>query len=226
MSSSCECPICFQTFPASVLERHASQCNGQQDPTKKEIPIKVKQNGNDFFSSSKSKREVETSDSGEPSEKRKKKENAPLAERMRPQSLDDYLGQDDVVSKDGVWKRLIDENAVPSIILWGPPGCGKTTLANVIAQKTKSKGSNTKFVKMSACTAGVAEVKEVVKVAQNDLRMFKRKTLLFMDEVHRFNKLQQDTFLPHIEASLQSSIRVSMFLITVIIFWFSMAQLP
>merc|ERR1719209_1317666 len=93
---------------------------------------------------------------------------------------------------------LISSN-LPSLILWGPPGCGKTSLANIIAESNKGRA---RFVKMSACTCGVAEVREVVKQAKNEINMFKRKTILFMDEVHRFNKVQQDSFLPHIEAGV------------------------
>lgn len=123
----------------------------------------------------------------------------PLADRMRPITLSTYSGQESAVGPKTQLYSILesDPHKLPSLILWGPPGCGKTSLANVIASKTKSLA---KFVKMSACVCGVNEVREVIKQAKNELAMFKRKTILFMDEVHRFNKAQQDSFLPHIES--------------------------
>jgi len=129
--------------------------------------------------------------------------NKPLAEKMRPTDFNSYEGQEEMLGKGTQLRRILDDlekgGRLPSLILWGPPGCGKTSLANVIASKTKERY---RFVKMSACVAGVAEVKEMVKVAKNELSMFKRQTILFMDEVHRFNKSQQDSFLPHVEAGV------------------------
>ena len=119
----------------------------------------------------------------------------PLAERMRPSSLSSLCGQTGVTAR--LERLLADLPSLPSLLLWGPPGCGKTSLANVIA--TRVKGSM-KFVKMSAVTCGVVEVKDVIKTAKTELIMFKRRTILFLDEVHRFNKSQQDSFLPHIES--------------------------
>jgi len=120
----------------------------------------------------------------------------PLAERMRPAGLDVYLGQDSAVGRGSQLRKLLEADQVPSLILWGPPGCGKTSLVNVIGKMVKSA----KLVKMSAVTAGVADVREIIKQAKNEVAMFKRRTILFLDEVHRFNKAQQDSFLPHIEA--------------------------
>ncbi|XP_037030743.1 ATPase WRNIP1-like [Bradysia coprophila] len=122
----------------------------------------------------------------------------PLAEKMRPDTIDDYVGQDHIIGKNTILRQVLDKNEVPSMILWGPPGCGKTTLAHIIANQCKAT-SNSRFVKLSATMCGVNDVKEVIKVAVNE-RKFKRKTILFMDEIHRFNKLQQDTFLPHVES--------------------------
>ncbi|XP_050079711.1 ATPase WRNIP1-like [Anopheles maculipalpis] len=128
-----------------------------------------------------------------------KKPLPPLAELMRPTEIENYVGQDQIVGQNTMLRKLLDSGTIPSLILWGPPGCGKTTLANIIASRCKRETATLKFVKLSATMAGVAEVKEVVKTAKNDLK-YNRRTLLFMDEIHRFNKLQQDIFLPHVEA--------------------------
>ncbi|CAG5132415.1 unnamed protein product, partial [Candidula unifasciata] len=125
--------------------------------------------------------------------------NAPLAERARPQSLDNFVGQDLAVGKKCILYNLITHSSnIPSMVLWGPPGCGKTTLAKIIAQKCKEQGT-IKFITMSATSASVNDVKDIAKVARNDVKMFHRKTILFLDEIHRFNKTQQDVLLPHVE---------------------------
>lgn len=122
------------------------------------------------------------------------KNNAPLAERMRANTLSEFLGQEHIVSKNGLLFRAIKLDRLGSCIFWGPPGCGKTTLANVIANNTDGK-----FVKLNAVSSGVADVKAVVERAREDLRMFGKKTYLLLDECHRFNKAQSDSLLPAIE---------------------------
>ncbi len=118
----------------------------------------------------------------------------PLAERVRPSSLDELVGQDEALGAAGFLREAIEADALPSLILWGPPGCGKTSLARVIAGHTKSR-----FVPFSAVLSGVREVREMVAEAQALWAREGRKTLLFVDEIHRFNKAQQDAFLPHVE---------------------------
>ncbi|ETN58327.1 werner helicase interacting protein [Anopheles darlingi] len=125
--------------------------------------------------------------------------NKPLAERVRPDNIEDYVGQEQVMGRNAILRKLFDSGSIPSMILWGPPGCGKTTLAHIIANRCKQNSNSMRFVSLSATSAGVNDVKEAVKVAKNESR-FKRRTILFLDEIHRFNKLQQDIFLPHVES--------------------------
>ncbi len=121
------------------------------------------------------------------------KTNAPLADRMRPDNLDEYVGQQHLVGKDKILRKMIDRDEVQSMIFWGPPGVGKTTLAQIIAKCTKSK-----FINFSAVTSGIKEIKEVMNKAEEN-RSQGIKTIVFVDEIHRFNKAQQDAFLPYVE---------------------------
>ncbi len=118
----------------------------------------------------------------------------PLAYRMMPTNLDEYVGQEHILGKDKILYRTIKADRLSSIILWGPPGCGKTSLAKVISNTTKSK-----FHKINAVTSGVADIKKIVEETQNLLLNPTGKCILFIDEIHRFNKLQQDALLPFVE---------------------------
>ncbi len=120
--------------------------------------------------------------------------NEPLAYRMMPKTLDDYVGQEHILGKDKILYRTIKADRLSSIILWGPPGCGKTSLARVISNTTKYK-----FVKLNAVTAGVGDIKNAIEEAQNTFLNPSGKCILFVDEIHRFNKLQQDALLPYVE---------------------------
>ena len=118
---------------------------------------------------------------------------APLASRLRPDNLDDYAGQEHLVGEGKILRRLIEEDQITSMIFWGPPGVGKTTLARIIAARTKAE-----FVEFSAVTSGIREIRERMVQAEENRRRGIR-TLMFADEVHRFNKAQQDAFLPFVE---------------------------
>ena len=117
----------------------------------------------------------------------------PLAARLRPESLDDYVGQAHLVGPGKVLRRMIESDQVSSMIFWGPPGVGKTTLAQIIAKQTRAQ-----FVNFSAVTSGIKEIKQVMQQADDNAR-YGEKTILFVDEIHRFNKAQQDAFLPFVE---------------------------
>ena len=120
---------------------------------------------------------------------------APLASRMRPRNLDEYVGQQGVIGPGTALRRMIEGDDVPSMVLWGPPGTGKTTLATIIAGATQRH-----FDELSAVNSGVADMRKSVAEARDRLRITGRRTILFIDEIHRFNRAQQDALLPHVEA--------------------------
>ena len=131
------------------------------------------------------------------SEKEIEKAARPLAERMRPETLEAFVGQTHLLGKDSLLRRAIEEDRLFSVIFWGPPGSGKTTLARIMASETKSH-----FETFSAVLSGVREIRAVIDEANAQRRYHQEKTVLFVDEIHRFNKAQQDAFLPHVESGL------------------------
>ena len=121
----------------------------------------------------------------------KLKRNAPLADRMRPTNLEEFVGQEHIVGKGKFLNRIIKADRITSMIFYGPPGTGKTTLAMIIANST-----NMVFEKLSAVTSGVKDIREVMNRAEENLKVYNKRTILFIDEIHRFNKSQQDALLP------------------------------
>jgi len=121
--------------------------------------------------------------------------SAPLAERLRPTDLTEIVGQEHLLGKDKPLRKMIEKGELHSMIFWGPPGSGKTTLARIIAHYTKAL-----FVQFSAVTSGVADIRRVIKEAETNRQFYNKATVLFVDEIHRFNKAQQDAFLPHVES--------------------------
>src|SRR4030095_4006245 len=126
---------------------------------------------------------------------RQKSAPSPLAERMRPRTFDEFVGQEELLAPGRPLREAIERDLLQSIILWGPPGTGKTTLARIIADTTKAR-----FVSFSAVLSGIKEIRDVMTEAERLRRTAGRRTIVFIDEIHRFNKAQQDAFLPRVEA--------------------------
>lgn len=183
---SVECPICGIKTSEAVVNLHLDQGCPETKKAKKEESLSQKSSQPEIA------KVEEAPQASVPVSKPTRL--GPLAERMRPKELSEYVGQTHLLGNQGVLTQLLIMDKLPSLILWGPSGVGKTTFARLLAQITKAR-----FIELSATNASVNDVKKVVSEAQNDLKLLKRKTILFLDEVHRFNRAQQDSLLPGIE---------------------------
>ena len=211
-----ECPVCLKCFSSDLIEAHVNLCfekqsekiissSPAQNNKKRQSQSDVKSFG--VFNCAKKPKIQQKIDDQEADEKIKEPCTKPkleppvppLAEALRADNFNDYVGQEKVVGKNSIIRNLLEINNIPSMIFWGPPGCGKTTLAHIIWNHCNKEKEKFRFVKLSACTSGINEVKEAVKQAKTFQDTLRRRTILFMDEIHRFNKLQQDAFLPHVE---------------------------
>lgn len=173
--------------PTGMAKKKVKSAHNKDSPSPSYTPSSPSTSSSTFQNISKSPKNAISTVSS-------KKENVvtksiPLAEKMRPETIEEYIGQSHIMGKNAILRKILDKNETPSMILWGPPGVGKTTLAHVIAGRCKQT-QNTRFVKLSATMAGVNDIKQAVAAAKNEQK-FGRKTILFMDEIHRFNKLQQ-----------------------------------
>ncbi|KAM3964813.1 ATPase WRNIP1 [Aphomia sociella] len=210
-TASITCPVCNKEFKKEVIEEHVNKCLFLNTP-EHSTSNNYKRNSTHLKTISPGEKKIKLESTSIPNSKATKEPRSlklnssvdavkdkgiPLAEHMRPLNLDDIVGQTEAFGHGSMLRSMLEQKKIPNMILWGPPGCGKTSIANVVANICKEQ-NHMRFVKLSATMSGINDVKEIVKVAKNEIQ-FKRQTVLFMDEIHRFNKLQQDTFLPHVE---------------------------
>ncbi|KAE9044705.1 ATPase [Phytophthora rubi] len=203
-----ECPICSRHVRPENLALHVEACLTKQEQpktlfrspspsTKSKSPMSSRTPNRSPSSLPPSQNNGSPSPSAQKKRKRSTPEDVsavPLAERMRPKYLNDLVGQEELLAPGKLLATLIQADRVPNMILWGPPGCGKTTLAHVISKKTGCK-----FISLSGATSKAGDMKDAVDRARGERKMFRRRTIVFVDEIHRFNKSQQDFFLPPVE---------------------------
>ncbi|OWZ01626.1 ATPase [Phytophthora megakarya] len=199
-----ECPICSRHVRPENLPMHVEACLTKQEqpktPFRSASPSAKSKSPTSNRTPNRSPSNQPPPPSPSPVLKKRKRSSSddvsavPLAERMRPKDLDDLVGQEELVGPDSLLSTLIQADRVPNMILWGPPGCGKTTLAHVVSKKTGCK-----FISLSGATSKAGDMKDAVDRARGERKMFRRRTIVFVDEIHRFNKSQQDFFLPPVE---------------------------
>lgn len=205
MSSFVECPLCGVKTTEMDVNRHLdkgcphSKKSDSLSPPCQEKTVEFRANEPTRLNGYKRPSIEDSNDNkqwkSKPTiEKKVRLSTVPLAEQIRPRTLDDFIGQDDLVGEHGLLRKFLENDICPSLILWGPSGVGKTSFARILAKATKSR-----FIEVSAASQGIAECKKIFEEAKNDLQLMGRKTILFLDEIHRFNKAQQDIFLPYVE---------------------------
>ncbi|XP_057668297.1 ATPase WRNIP1-like [Diorhabda carinulata] len=213
------CPICNKDFPIENIENHANRCIFLNCPDedlqkRKRSPSPIFQvsqaktsllhksprhSSGKFIERSENLLEtVSCSSNTEVNFKPNLSFIVPLAKQVQPKSLNEFLGQNQILGKDSVLRDLLEKAEIPNMILWGPPGCGKTSLSGIISEICKSNPKKLRFASLCAASAGVKDVQNIITVSQNEMK-FGRKTVLFMDEIHAFNKRQQDTMLLSVE---------------------------
>ncbi|CAK9819826.1 ATPase WRNIP1 [Anthophora quadrimaculata] len=198
------CPVCRKEYSIDDIGDHIDSCFSSIDTVLRETSSTPKRSFpyEETNETKPPKRHKPVTNTGGLNQRKtmSNKEHVPLAERMRPACLDDYIGQEQVIGSNTVLQQLLTKGHIPSIILWGPPGCGKTSLANIIAKLCKRiYGDKVHIAKLSATSSGVSNIRDIVNTAKDGAKL-NHQTIVFMDEIHRFNKLQQDIFLPHVEA--------------------------
>ncbi|EEB07118.2 DNA replication ATPase [Schizosaccharomyces japonicus yFS275] len=200
------CPVCNKSVQMQDINAHLdnhyaspSKFREKQKPSRSVQDVLYGKTNTHSVSSPKVRKVDETLPSEQTPKRIKsiKKDVRPLAERVRPKTLDDYVGQESLVGKGGIIRNLIERDECPSMILWGNSGVGKTTLARIIAKTTGAH-----FLEVSATSASVSDCRKIFEESQNLLRLTGKKTIVFLDEVHRFNRAQQDIFLPMVEKGL------------------------
>ncbi|CAH0516440.1 unnamed protein product [Peronospora belbahrii] len=206
--TSTECPICSRHVRLENLSLHVDTCLAKQDKSNAllQSPLSSSMNAQSSTSSSSSNhspfRPSQRPTDVTPSQVGKKRKHSPrdnhsavpLAERMRPKDINNLVGQDELVGPGRILTTLIEMDRVPNMIIWGPPGCGKTTLATIIAEQTKCK-----FITLSATTSKVSALKDTLTQAEKAYQLFHRRTIVFIDEIHHYNKTQQTFLLPAVE---------------------------
>ncbi|EFA03020.2 ATPase WRNIP1 [Tribolium castaneum] len=204
------CPICDKPFSLSLIESHVNKCIFLNSADAEDMPKRKRSPSPILPQNTTKPKTTQKMDLVSPSKKPKTssststtKENpltftTPLAKQLQPKCLDDFMGQSHVLGENTVLRTLLEKGDIPNMVLWGPPGCGKTSLSGVIQGICKSNPTKLKFVSLCAATAGVKDVQNIVSAAKLQQK-FGCRTVLFMDEIHRFNKKQQDIFLLHVE---------------------------
>ncbi|XP_034178517.2 ATPase WRNIP1 [Osmia lignaria lignaria] len=200
------CPLCRKEYSLEEITSHLDLCFASLDVTLRNTSSTLKRSYPkeecDERNLPKKHKGISTMDviNMNQSKAMPNKDQFPLAETMRPTCLDNYIGQQHVIGSNTVLQQLLTKGCIPSMIFWGPPGCGKSSLANVISNLSKEiHGSKVHVIKLSATSSGVSSIRDIVNKAKNGSKL-NHETIVFMDEIHRFNKLQQDIFLPHVEA--------------------------